>query len=330
MPERLTLEELEADAAAFDRSVAATPGIDPFCSRTEWILPFHRAFLADRELHLYREGDAFLAIAAREDPKAGVYLEPLENMWCFACPLVGHDSPGLLREVASRLDAATGRRTPLVLAGIPLRGALAKGLIETFDAHYALRVVAATHRFVATLEGGFESWLARRSASFRRNLRSAARMAEREAVTFEALDLRGARAASDASSLYERILAIERKSWKSAAGVGIDQGNMFAFYRDMVPRLAARGGLRVVIARRHEEDVGYVYGSTVGDHFRGLQMSSDLRLRRLSLGNLLQRAMIERLCAEGIRSYDLGSRSDYKRRWAEEGLKTVTVLCRPT
>jgi CelD/BcsL family acetyltransferase involved in cellulose biosynthesis len=326
MPDRLTLEELEADAAAFDRSVAATAGIDPFCSRTEWILPFHRAFLAERELHLYREGDAFLALAAREHPAAGVFLEPLENMWCFACPLVGPESPGLLREVASRVEAATGRRPPMVLAGIPLRGTLARALIDSLDVRYALRVVDVTLRFVAALEGGFESWLGRRSASFRRNLRSAVRMAEREAVTFEALDVPDAR---HAAPLYDRILAIEEKSWKSAAGVGVDEGNMLAFYRDMVPRLAARGGLRVVIARQDEEDVGYVYGSVVADHFRGLQMSSDHRLRRLSLGNLLQRAMIERLCAEGIGSYDLGSQSDYKRRWAEEGLKTVTVLCRP-
>ena len=132
-----------------------------------------------------------------------------------------------------------------------------------------------------------------------------------------------------ASALYPRILAIESRTWKSASGNGADTGSMRAFYADMLPRLAARGGLRVLLVQRDGEDLGYLHGGVVGDHFRGLQVSFDERVRDLSLGNLLQREMIARLCEEGCASYDLGTRSEYKRRWAEEGLQTITVLARP-
>ena len=39
-------------------------GIDRFCSRSEWILPFHLAFRPAREIHVYRRGDSWLALAA--------------------------------------------------------------------------------------------------------------------------------------------------------------------------------------------------------------------------------------------------------------------------
>ena len=100
MDERLDLDEFEAYAGAYDRGVGAQAGVDAFCSRTEWILPFHRAFLPERELHLYRRGGSFVALAAREHPTFGPYLESLENMWCFACPLVGPEGAELLADVA--------------------------------------------------------------------------------------------------------------------------------------------------------------------------------------------------------------------------------------
>ena len=87
--------------------------------------------------------------------------------------------------------------------------------------------------------------------------------------------------------------------------------------------------LRVMVAMQGERDVGYLHGGVVGKHFRGLQVSFDERLAHLSLGNLLQAETLRHLCDEGLETYDLGTRSDYKRRWAEGGLETWTLLLRP-
>lgn len=335
MNERLSIEDFEACAPDFDACVEAESDVDCFCSRSEWILPYQRAFLPERELFLYRGGEAgrsFAALAAREHPAVGFYLEAIENMWCFACPLIGPESVSLLDAAihdVSTLQSPDHPHVALALSGIPdsrePSGLLAR-LVQHMDDRYELRAVDSTQRFVASLEGGLDGWLSRRSRSFRKSLRSAQRKAAGEELVFEHLDLSGADAAR---ALYPRILAIEGRSWKSLTGNGVDQGRMRSFYEDMLPRIAARGGLRALIVTRDGEDVGYLHGALTGDSFRGLQLSYDDRFEQLSIGNLMQRQMIEKLCGEGARSYDLGTRSDYKRRWAEDGLRTLTLVARP-
>jgi hypothetical protein len=359
---RLSLEAFEAGAAAFDRSVEGDPGIDPFCSRSEWILPYHRAFLPDRELFLYRgperapqgaeeaapegspeeapeekstESGSFVALAARSHESVGLYLEALENMWCFACPLVGPGCVGLLEEAIA--DAARARppereTPPLVLSGVPasreregLLGRLVRALGSGSEPRYELRIVDETVRYVASLEGGLAGWLSRRSRKFRRGLRQAEKRAVGR-LAFEPVRVESAAAVAD---VLPRVLAVEARSWKAAQGSGAGHGAMLAFYRDMLPRVAARGGLRLLFARYDGEDVGYLHGALSGTHFRGLQMSYEARHAHLAPGNLLQREMIALLCVEGARSYDLGTSQSYKQRWAEEGLRTLTILARP-
>jgi CelD/BcsL family acetyltransferase involved in cellulose biosynthesis len=335
MAVRLSLEDFEACAADFDQAVEEQADGDRFCSRSEWILPFHRAFLADRELFLYRGGDdgrSFVALASREDRQVGHYLEAVENMWCFACPLIGPGSTALLDVAIADLEARQKpphRGVALALSGIPdsrEAKSLLGRLVRSLDDRYELRAVDATQRFVASLGGGLDGWLSRRTRSFRKSLRAALRRADDEPLVFEHVGVPSAPAARD---LYPRILAIEAETWKAAEGNGADQGGMRLFYEGMLPRVAARGGLRVLIATRNGKDVGYLHGAVTGDHFRGLQVSYDRNYAELSLGNLLQYEMLRQLCTDGIRSYDLGTRSDYKRRWAEDGLRTLTVLARP-
>ena len=131
------------------------------------------------------------------------------------------------------------------------------------------------------------------------------------------------------AAAHARTLAVEERSWKSAGGNGVDRGPMCAFYRRMLPRLAARKALRVVFARRRGEDVGYLVGGLAGELFRGLQFSFDERLRALGLGNVLQLEAIDALTQEGVALYDLGGQSEYKARWGELQVPTVGVLARP-
>jgi CelD/BcsL family acetyltransferase involved in cellulose biosynthesis len=239
-------------------------------------------------------------------------------MWGFASPLVGPDAGSVLRDAAEELG-----RPHLLLSGVGRERA--EALARTLRGHYRLRAVDTTMRFVASLEGGVEGFLARRSRSMRRNLRAAVRRVEAEGVRFE----HASPNAEALPALYERILAVEARSWKGVEGVGVDSGSMEAFYRGMLPRLAERGALRVAIARHGGEDVGYLTGGVIDGHFRGLQVSYDQRFERAGLGNCLQLEMIRALVTQGVERYDLGTQSAYKQRWAEEGPTTLHVHAQP-
>lgn len=323
--QRLDRAEFEASSADFDRAVAADPAIDGFCSQSAWILAFHDAFRAGATLRAAREGDSFVVLDAVDEPSLGVVLEPLESMWGFASPLIGEGSVDLLRRLLE--DPAQGfERTPLLLTGLSTLRPRFEKLIGILDAHFALRPLARTIRFQASLEGGFEGWLARRGVRFRRNLRAARKRTREAGVRFESASpvTPGA-----TSALYERVLAIERHSWKTRTGSGVERGPMREFYARMLPRLAARSALRLLFATHDGVDVGYLYGGVANRSFRGLQFSFHEGVRELGLGNALQAEMLERICAEGIEIYDLGSQSAYKRHWAEVGLVTVGVLALP-
>ncbi len=165
--------------------------------------------------------------------------------------------------------------------------------------------------------------MSRRSRNFRKALRRARRAAEVAGIEFQSCH---AAAPAAADALYERISCVETRSWKGRAGVGINSGNMHAFYRDMVPRLAARGLLRVIFAMHEGRDVAYVLGGVLGHTYRGLQFSYDRDYERNSLGNLCQYEQIVELCQEGVTNYDLGTGMDYKRRWAEKTRDSVTLF----
>ncbi len=323
--QRLSRAEFEAARADFDAAVAADGAIDGFCSRSAWGLSFHEAFRPRAELIAARDADAFVALAAVAEPSLGVVLQPLESMWGFASALVGAGSVELLRALIDA-DAAARPRAPLLLSGVPLERARLEPLLRALAADYGLRPLAETLRYQASFEGGFDGWLGRRSARFRRGLRGARRRARESGVVFASASSVDT---DEAGALYERALAIERDTWKTRSGNGVASGPMREFYARMLPRLARVGALRVLFASRDGTEVGYLYGGLAGSLFRGLQFSFRESERALGLGNALQGEMIERLCAEGVSCYDLGSQSDYKRHWAEPGLTTLRLFARP-
>ena len=314
--EQLSVGELGACADAWDAAVARDPAVDPFCSRSAWQLSFHEAFAPARSLWLAREGDDQVVLARSEDERGAVF-EPLENMWQLGSPLIGAGAAALLARSLPECVRA------LALTGLPMdRGRLAP-LLKAVRGRYEIRVFTPTTRFAASLEGGMEGWLGRRSRPFRRSLRAAERRVAGEGVSLVFVDVAGCQ---QIDALYARVLEVERRSWKGRQGIGAEKGAMSRFYRAIWPRLVERGELRLLFAERDGETLGYLHGGLVGDHFRGLQLSFGEEVRRLGLGNVLQLRMLERLYREGARSYDLGGRSAYKGHWAERGLTTFGLL----
>jgi CelD/BcsL family acetyltransferase involved in cellulose biosynthesis len=317
------LEELAVRAAELDRAALGAPHIDRFCSSSSWILPAAEALMPPGE-PLVAAGEAgFLASVVRLRGELRA-VEPCEASWGLACPLVG-SPPELVADAAADLLAERESDWDiLVLSGLPLGSPLLERLARRLARRYRIGLGPTTRRHVASLAGGLDGFLSRRPRRLRKTLRQALRRAEGEGIRFERL---AARDPAEADALFERILDVERRSWKGRVGVGLVEEPMRAFYRLVGRRLATSGQHRLIVARRGEEDVAFVLGAAFGDTYRGLQFSFDERFARLALGNLAQYHQLVELASEPeFRIYDLGTGGDYKLDWAEERWDSICLL----
>lgn len=320
--ESLTIYQLRNLADAHYNAVAATQGIDGFCSSLDWVLPAHEAFIPDHPLHLRHSSNGFVTLARGFNPRIGRYLQPLEASWCLASPFVGSDVEALVEEFADECESRLVDWDLLYLSGIPPETSLFRAIVRAFGMRHRIGLGHRTNRYIASLDGGLDGYLSRRKSKFRANLRRSGRLAAQAGISYEYVSDGGEK---DCAALYERILAVEERSWKGQSGTGILDGGMNTFYRIMLPRLARRGALRVLFVKQDGRDVAFVFGGVFDDTYRGLQLSYDQELEKLSLGNLAQLEIIRALAADGVAHYDLGSELDYKSRWAESRLETVTL-----
>jgi hypothetical protein len=313
--------DLAAHADDFDREIAQTPDIDRFCSSSAWILAANAALMPPRAAFSFRGEHGYFAAARGVHPAGFPYIEPIELAWGLASPLAGHDAAALAQEVVALL--ADRRDWQLaILAGMTGDGPQRVALEKAMPGRWERRRGTPTIRHVASLDGGVDGFLSRRSRELRKSIRKSLRAATDAGVTFESVRV----VATDASALYDRIQAVEEHSWKAQESVGISQGPMRAFYGAMLPRLCQLGQQRTLFARHRGRDVGYILGAVAGDEYRGLQFSYDDEHSQFGLGGLLQYHQILELCGEGIARYDLGTEMDYKRRWAEEIMETEMLV----
>ena len=268
----------------WNRAAAATAQYDPFCCRTEWALSFHESFARHRALHLRAEGGSVLAFAERRERRLGPVLEPVESHWLCGCPLLGADAVELLDAFLAEFDDSSRPRAVLV-SGILPGSRLRRRLAAAFERRWQIFVLEPNHGRGASLDGGLDGFLSRRSGRLRRELRRQQRRAREHGVWFERA---APRSAAEAESVYARMLAVEQKSWKGIGRCGMAEPPSRAFYAAMLGRLAAAGAGRVVFARRGDDDVGFVLGGVCGSVYRGQQFSYDERWQALSIGNLLQ------------------------------------------
>lgn len=316
---RLTLEEFRTRTAEFDRAVAATPGLEPFCSSALWQLAAHDHLRQDppRRHLIVENGGAWLVFAGGNQP--GLLL-PFEASWGFASPVVGPPPAlaSLIIEAAAAERQERGQKLALCITGLDREGALHRMIRDLRTAQRFYQEAEGTDGLSIDLADGVEGWLARRSRKFRRTLAAA----EKTCAELEIVD-----ASREApAELYERILAIQRRTYKWAEGTDIFQIPAYAaFYRALLDRFAAGGGLRLLFAHRDGEDLAHIFGAVSGATYRGLQMSYVDDARDLGLGNFLQLENLRRCEAENITRYDLGMVSPYKERWADRRDERVTV-----
>ena len=314
--EWLNLAQLNDRAATFDRLVIDTPKVDTFCTTSCWALPAAQAMLDQPEPFITQSEDGFVAmmvISIAHGLRAAV---PLEIGWGLAAPFAGPDPKALVQQTDRMWAAKQADVDALLISGVPPKGDWAQQIVRRFIDTRRIGLGETCVRRIASLKGGVDGYLSRRSSGFRAKLRQARRRGRSAGISFEY------HRADPDGALFERVLQIESKSWKGISGQGFDAAPGETFYRDMSQRLSARGDLRLLFVQHEARDIGFVLGGVVEDTYRGLQVSFEAGHERLEPGNLGQIEMIERLTHEGITRYDLGTDMPYKRRWAEEEFTT--------
>ena len=302
----------------WNQSVSGISQADPFCCRTEWQLSFHEAMEPNRRL-IYRETPGSAVVFAEQSGSyPGPLLVPVESNWMFGCPLLGPDAVDLLDDVLGQIESgSTTRRAPpaFVISGLRPRGTPLRQITTKFRSRFNLQSAGSSVLCSASLAGGLDGYLSRRSSSHRRGLQKQARRAAKSGIVFE----RHAPAnKAEAEAIYGRMLAVESSSWKGIGKCGMTIQPSRDYYACMLRRLAVSGNSRVIFACHGKRDIGFIFGGLAGKVYRGQQFSYADDWENASIGNLLQIEQIRWLCEEGATRYDMGPLMGYKRHWTEK------------
>jgi len=311
--------ELEHIRTAWTHAAISTQQADPFCSSPTWQLAFHEAFSPKRRLLVEHASGSILCFAEKAFSPSQMYLTPIEPHWFFGCPLLGRHSVDMLVRAMEFISTEYSPYFPKILiSGIRPKSLLAGRLLQTFNKKFALSLHYEGLQCAASLRGGIDGYVSRRSANFRSKLKKARKRAAVGGVYFErVLPL----SPEDASAIYSRMLAVEAASWKGIHACGMAESPAKEFYAAMMRRLSQRAHARVIMARYEGKDIGFIFGGLAGKIYRGQQFSYDEEWQEFSIGNLMQLEQIQWLCEEKAVRYDMGplvgQGMGYKAHWTE-------------
>lgn len=305
--------------ALWQKLALTTDQVDPVCCGPAWNLTCHSVFNPYSRIFYLQSMENLLLLCEIPAAGHGMYLMPLDSGWMFGQPLLGFYSYELLEEALEIFSRAYERPLPPVfLSGVRADGPEALNLFSTFSTDFNFYRHKSIVQCSASLSGGIDGWLARRSANHRAKLRKASRRAMEAGIVFtrhrpEHID--------DGLALYKKMIEIEKRSWKGIGHCGMAESPSLEFYAALMEQYVRSRMAFVIFAMRGEEYLGFVFGGGVGGIYRGQQFSYIEEARQLSIGNLLQFEQIKWLCELGFQRYDMGPlsgpRMEYKRHWTE-------------
>lgn len=299
--------------------LALTSGqADPFCCGPIWNLAYYKTICAGRRIFYAASGTGAVLFGEAFAMGGERLLVPLEDSWLYGQPLLGEDAPDLLAQSLPAIAEGCRGHLPLFLiSGIIDPSPFSARLFLRHSPDFQFYREARMRQCSASLLGGVDGWLSRRSGNCRAKLRKSARRAKERGVEFERVRPN----AAEAPMVYVRMLEIEEKSWKGLQHCGMTESPSAEFYAEMIRMLAKTASAMVIFATLDGEDIGFIFGGLAGLCYRGQQFSYSQEYADLSLGNLLQLEKIRWLCESGCVRYDMGPatgpRMEYKRHWTE-------------
>jgi CelD/BcsL family acetyltransferase involved in cellulose biosynthesis len=180
----------------------------------------------------------------------------------------------------------------------------------------AMRHVRAGYgSYFLPLPGSFDEYLSGRSAKFRNHLKRCGTKLESRG------DVRvvDCSAPADVPAAFDRLLAIERASWKHAHGTAISAVPRQArFYRDLCDGAAARGRLHLQVLTIDGEGVAYNLGYLANGHYAYLKTSYDERCKPLGVATYLRARTIASLIEHGVTDVDFPAEPyEWERQWTD-------------
>lgn len=312
----------------------STDQADPVCCAPTWNLAYNEIFHPARRIfYLSTEipgNSALVLLCEFQAPNGEIYATPVEDSWMFGQPLLGSGSADALHVALVYFAWLYKPYFPVVvLSGIREEKLETRRFFRKYCSDFHFYRYGVSVQCAASLKGGMDGWLGRRSANLRANLKKAARKAAAKGITFERFQPADEFAATE---IYNRMIQVEQGSWKGIGKCGMAESPSREFYAVLLRRLAAdRAGL-VIFARLEDEDIGFIFGGICGDIYRGQQFSFVDDYKSFSIGNLLQLEKIRWLCELGINRYDMGPvtgpRMEYKKHWTEENREIQTWIMR--
>lgn len=291
---------------------------DPCCSEPPWVLSYHRAHGNERRVLCMQEHGNMVLFAEQRDKET--YLVPLESSWLYDRPLLGSDPLPLFFEALDCIEATFGPANfpVIVLGGMAPHHPFSNELLVNLGHTFAFFLLHESIQCAASLDGGLDTFLANRSANFRQKLKKACGRAQKAGILFERQSPTNH---EDAHTCYQRMLAVEQKSWKGQEHNGILHPHTTPFYDLLLTQLAIEGKARVIFAQKDGKDIGFIFGGLSNKIYRGQQFSYAMDCAAYSIGNILQFEQIKWLCDEGCVRYDMGpitgEKMAYKAHWTE-------------
>lgn len=309
-----------ATLSLWQKIALSTGQIDPVCCGPAWNLACHAVFHPNSRIFYLQSQDSLVMLCEMPTAEGGVCLMPMDSGWFFGQPLLGFGAFGLFREACEIFGRAyAAGLPPIFISGIRKGGREERLSFFNFSPDFDIYNYHSTVQCSASLEGGLDGWLGRRSANHRAKLRKAMRKALAQGVAFERFRPQNP---EECASVYDRMIAIERQSWKGRGHCGMAEPPSIEFYAVLMEQYAQSHMGFVIFATRDGRDLGFVFGGAASWVYRGQQFSYIEDASELSIGNLLQFEQIRWLCELGFQRYDMGPisgpRMEYKRHWTEE------------
>lgn len=165
-----------------------------------------------------------------------------------------------------------------------------------------------------SLPSSYAELLARKSPTFRANLRRRRRQLERlGSLTVERV--------TDLAHLHERLeegFALEQSGWKGTAGTAIAQdARTRAFYTQLAEGAARHGYLSLFFLRLDGRPIAFHFGLAYRGVYYVPKLAYDESLEHCSPGLVLLEEAIQDGIARGLCGYDfLGAQAEWKDKWS--------------
>jgi hypothetical protein len=248
--------------SAWNAAALSTRQVDPFCCLTYWQLSFHEAFNPHRRLLIKESSGNVIAFAEKVFSEDSVFITPIEPHWLFGTPLLGPDSVDLLSDTIGDIEYFYGSNFPtIVISGIAPNGVLYQKLQKQFSSKFEFSHHSSGLQCAASLAGGLDGFLSRRSSNLRRNLKKKTKLAANSGISFERFS---PSTELEAERIYSRMISVELASWKGTGRCGMAEPPARQYYEIMLKRLALSKNARIILAQHDGNDIGFIFGGMAG------------------------------------------------------------------